>query len=67
VSASIADSIEQLDRACTAAELSRLLNVNKLTIYRRAQAGTLPHFRVGTCIRFDPRAVAKWLRDRGAL
>jgi len=63
----IADSIEQLEHCLTAADLSRLLNVHKLTIYRLAEAGTLPSFRLGTCVRFDPRAVAKWLRDRGAL
>jgi excisionase family DNA binding protein len=63
----IADSIEQLEHCLTAADLSRLLNVHKLTIYRLAKAGTLPSFRLGTCVRFDPRAVAKWLRDRGTL
>jgi excisionase family DNA binding protein len=58
----IADSIEQIDHALTANELARILNVHKLTIYRQAQAGTLPCFRVGTALRFDPRAVAAWLR-----
>jgi excisionase family DNA binding protein len=64
---SIIDSVEQLDHALTAADLARLLNVHKLTIYRLAQAGTLPHFRLGTCVRFDPRVIAAWLRERGAL
>ena len=64
---SLADSIEELDRAVNAAELARLLGVHKLTIYRLAQAGTLPHFRLGTCVRFDPRVIAAWLRQRGAL
>jgi excisionase family DNA binding protein len=64
---SLADSIEQLDHAITASELSRLLGVHKLTIYRAAKSGVLPHFRVGTCVRFDPRAIASWLRERGAL
>jgi len=27
-----------------------------------ARNGKIPSFRVGTCVRFDPRAVAKWLR-----
>jgi len=63
----IAESIEQLEHCLTAADLSRLLNVDKLTIYRQARAGILPSFRVGTCVRFEPKAVASWLRERGAL
>lgn len=63
----LADTIEKSSRALTASELAKFLSVNKLTIYRQAQAGRLPHFRLGTCIRFDPRVIAAWLRDRGAL
>jgi len=67
MSQTLADSIEKFNRALTASELAKFFRVNKLTIYRRAKAGTLPHFRVGTCVRFDPCAVASWLRGRGAL
>jgi hypothetical protein len=28
-----------------------------------AAAGRIPSFRIGSCVRFDPRAVAKWLRQ----
>jgi excisionase family DNA binding protein len=63
----LADTIEKSNHALTASELAELLSVNKLTIYRQAQAGGLPHFRLGTCVRFDPRAIAAWLRERGAL
>ena len=62
---SIPEQIEQSDHALTADDLARLLRVHKLTVYRLAQAGTLPCFRVGTCVRFEPRAVAAWLRQRG--
>jgi excisionase family DNA binding protein len=63
---SIADSLEQLDHCLNAAELARLLNVHKLTIYRLVQQGRIPALHVtGTCIRFDPRRVAEWLRARG--
>jgi excisionase family DNA binding protein len=64
---SIAEQIEQFNHALTAGDLSRLLNVHKLTIYRAAKSGALKSFSVGTCVRFEPRAVATWLRDRGAL
>jgi len=28
-----------------------------------AKAGRMPSFRVGAAVRFDPRAVAEWLRE----
>jgi hypothetical protein len=27
-----------------------------------AKAGRLPSLRIGTAVRFDPRAIAEWLR-----
>jgi hypothetical protein len=27
-----------------------------------AKTGRIPSFRVGTCVRFDPRKVADWLK-----
>jgi excisionase family DNA binding protein len=58
----LADKIEKFGRALTAGELSELLNVSKVTVFKLAAAGRIPSFRVGTCVRFDPRAVANWLR-----
>ena len=59
---SIADQIEKTGRALTAEELAKLLSVSKVTIFKHAAAGRIPSFRVGTCVRFDPTAVAQWLR-----
>ena len=61
---SIADQIEKIGRALTAEELAKLLSVPKVTIFKQAAAGRIPSFRVGTCVRFDPRAVANWLRSQ---
>jgi hypothetical protein len=36
---------------------------DKVTVFKQAAAGRIPSFRVGTCVRFDPRAVAQWLRS----
>lgn len=58
----LADRIERMGRALTAQELARILNVSKITIFKQAKAGRIPNFRIGTCVRFDPRAVANWLR-----
>jgi excisionase family DNA binding protein len=61
---SIADRIENIGRALTAKELAHLLSVSEVTIFKQAAAGRIPSFRIGTCVRFDPRAVANWLRSQ---
>jgi excisionase family DNA binding protein len=58
----LADRIERINRALTASELAEILNVSRITIFKQAKAGRIPSFRIGTCVRFDPRAVAQWLR-----
>jgi excisionase family DNA binding protein len=61
-SLSLANRIERMGRAVTADELAKMLTVSRITIFKLAKAGRIPSFRVGTCVRFDPRAVATWLR-----
>jgi excisionase family DNA binding protein len=61
---SLADQIEKIGRALTAEELAKLLSVSRVTIFKQAASGRIPCFRVGTCVRFDPRAVANWLRSQ---
>jgi len=51
-----------MGRALTANELAGMLTVSKVTIFKQAKAGRIPSFRIGTCVRFDPRSVAQWLR-----
>jgi excisionase family DNA binding protein len=60
----IADLIEQTDHALTADELSHFLAVSRVTIFKQAKAGRIPSFRVGTCVRFDPKTISKWLRSK---
>jgi excisionase family DNA binding protein len=60
---SLRDRIEQYGRALTASELAELLAVSRITVFKLAKARRIPSFRIGTCVRFDPRAVAKWLRQ----
>jgi len=59
--------IEQLEArngAMKVAELCELLGVDDKHIYRMAARGSLPSFRVGGAVRFDPQEVAKWLRSK---
>ena len=58
---SLADRIERIGRALTADELAEMLTVSRITIFKQAKAGRIP-FRIGTCVRFDPHSVARWLR-----
>jgi excisionase family DNA binding protein len=59
--------IEQLEArsgAMKVAEVCELLGVDDKHIYRMAARGSLPSFRVGGAVRFDPQEVAKWLRSK---
>ncbi len=58
----LADRIERMGRALTANELAEMLTVSRITVFKQAKAGRIPSFRIGTCVRFDPRSVAQWLR-----
>ena len=62
--ASLAAQMESLDRCLTAPELARLMSVHPATAYRWAINGTLPSFRIGSVVRFDCRAVARFLREQ---
>lgn len=59
---SLADQIAQFGRALTAQQLADILSVSKVTVFKQAKAGRIPSFRIGTCVRFDGRLVAEWLR-----
>jgi len=61
---SLADRLERIGRALTAKQLAAFFAVSTIIVYKLAKAGRLPSFRIGTCVRFDPRAVANWLRGQ---
>ena len=62
---SLASRINAIHHALTAEELAKLLGVSRLMILRRAKRGTIPSFRVGSCVRFDPANISKWLFQQG--
>lgn len=43
----------QLEETLTAPEVANLLRVSRQTIYNMIRTGKLPHFRVGTKVRFN--------------
>lgn len=58
----LADRIERFGSAMTAKQLASMLSVSAIAIYKYARAGRLPSLRIGTSVRFCPKAVADWLR-----
>lgn len=50
--------------ALTVRELAKFLNVNERTVYRMAQAGRLPGFRVEGSWRFLEADVTAWLEKQ---
>ena len=54
------------DVLLTADEVQALLRVNRRTIYRLANAGTLPAARIGRQWRFPRREIEAWLNAGGA-
>ncbi len=62
---SLASRINARRGAMTADDLAQMLNVSRLTILRRAKRGTIPSFRIGSCVRFDPANITKWLVEMG--
>lgn len=58
---SIRERIAGFDRAMTADDLASILGVSEITVYKHAKAGRIPSFRIGTCVRFCPQAVADWI------
>jgi len=60
---SLPEQLEKIAHALTAKNLAQLLQVSEVTVYKLAKANKLPSFRIGTAVRFDPRAVARWLRQ----
>jgi predicted DNA-binding transcriptional regulator AlpA len=64
MSQTLIEYLEQLTRALDANEVSELFGINKDTVYRFAAEETLPSFRLGSVLRFDPKALAQCLRDK---
>lgn len=46
---SLADQIAMTGHALTANELSKILAVSRITIFKQAKAGRILSFRIGTC------------------
>jgi excisionase family DNA binding protein len=59
----MASTIDRMTGLLTATELFPLIGVSRTTIYQMVADGGIPYLRIGTMIRFDPHAIAEWLRE----
>ena len=50
------------ERLWDANDVANFLKVSRSWVYQRAEAGLLPHLKVGGLLRFDPGAVRAWAR-----
>ena len=51
-------------KAMTVKEVADILNLSEREIYKLAASNQIPHFRVGSSVRFDPASVLAWVEAR---
>ena len=62
----LADSLHGRSRALTVNDVSTLLSVSPRQVYKLAAEHRIPCFKIGGSVRFDPVAIAAWLRQKMA-
>jgi len=55
-----------LPRLVGAREIAQAFGLCPSSVYQLARAGELPCVRLRSSVRFDPAAVAEWIRSQGA-
>ena len=53
-----------MDRIMTVRETAEYLRMNRMTIYRLAQEGRIPAFKVGGSWRFDRDGIDHWISQQ---
>jgi excisionase family DNA binding protein len=48
------------------ADVARFLSMSDSWVYKEAEAGRLPCFRLGAALRFRPEAIRRWLEQTSA-
>ena len=56
--------LEAAKNALKARDLADMFGETQQHIYKLAAKGIIPSFRIGSAVRFDPSAVANWLKRR---
>lgn len=61
---SIVNLIAAKDHALDVKELAPLLKMSSTKLYNMARGGRIPSYRIDGGVRFDPHAVAEWLKSQ---
>jgi len=61
---SLIDQLMSMNAALLVADVADILNCSLQMVYKMVHKGMIPHFRLGTLVRFDPKVLAEWLRQR---
>jgi excisionase family DNA binding protein len=61
---SLQECLAEYRRALTVKDISDLFSIDDETVYEQAKKGTIPSFRIGTAVRFDPKAISDWLKQQ---
>ena len=56
------DSASPDESLWDAQDVARYLKVSRSWVYHQAEAGLLPHLRVGSLLRFDPDAIRAYAK-----
>jgi excisionase family DNA binding protein len=56
-----------MGKLLNASELAGLLGMSRVWVYKAAERGMLPFYRVGDAIRFDPGEIRSYLEARKGL
>lgn len=59
----LAAVVEQQPGLLKVQDLVRLTGFRKTAIYQMVEDGRIPYLRFGSSIRFDPIAIAAWMRE----
>jgi len=61
---SLGDFLDKRSTALTVSEVAEILSISERQIYKLASLNLIPHFRIGSSLRFDPSQLAAWLRQK---
>lgn len=53
--------------AMTVRELAEVLHLSEREIYKLAATNQIPHFKIGSSVRFDASAVSVWLEEKAVM
>jgi excisionase family DNA binding protein len=53
--------------AMTVREIAETLHLSEREIYKLAATNQIPHFKIGSSVRFDAAAVSEWLEQKAAM